>query len=67
MKQWKHAASTPEFLDFTIVDADAWRKAKERITPSDDRVNWDLLKTELYRPGASRAPGSRRSSGLASM
>jgi uroporphyrinogen decarboxylase len=44
MKQWKHAASTPEFLDYTIVDADSWRKAKARITPSDDRIHWDLLK-----------------------
>jgi uroporphyrinogen decarboxylase len=44
MKQWKHAASTPEFLDFTIVDADSWRKAKERIQPSRDRVYWDMLK-----------------------
>ena len=44
MKQWKNAASTPEFLDFTIIDADSWRKAKERITFSDDRVRWDDLK-----------------------
>jgi uroporphyrinogen decarboxylase len=43
MRQWKHAASTPEFLDFTIVDADAWYKAKERIQPSHDRVHWDVL------------------------
>lgn len=43
MKQWKHAASTPEFLDFTITGPDAWRKAKERISPTKDRVNWDLL------------------------
>jgi uroporphyrinogen decarboxylase len=43
MKQWKHAASTPEFLDFTITGPDAWYKAKERIAPSRDRVNWDLL------------------------
>lgn len=48
MKQWKHAASTPEFLDFTIVDGDSWRKAKERIDRSDDRINWELLKRE-YR------------------
>ncbi len=46
MRQWKHASSTPEFLSHTIVDADTWRKAKERITPSRDRVNWDLLKRE---------------------
>jgi uroporphyrinogen decarboxylase len=44
MRQWKHASSTPEFLSHTIVDADAWRKAKERITPS--RVDWDLLQRE---------------------
>ena len=46
MKQWKHAASTPEFLDFTITSPDAWRKAKERIAPTNDRVKWDLLKKE---------------------
>jgi uroporphyrinogen decarboxylase len=46
MRQWKHASSTPEFLSHTIVDADAWRKAKQRITPSRDRVNWDLLQSE---------------------
>ena len=28
MRQWKHAASTPEFLDFTIINGDAWLKAK---------------------------------------
>lgn len=48
MKQWKHAASTPEFLDFTITGPDAWRAAKERITPTRDRVRWDLLERE-YR------------------
>ena len=44
-KTWKHAASTPEFLDFTIVDADSWAAAKERMAPSRDRVNWDHLKS----------------------
>jgi uroporphyrinogen decarboxylase len=43
LKQWKHAASTPEFLDFTIIDQTSWEKAKERITPSDDRIPWDHL------------------------
>ena len=46
MRQWKHASSTPEFLDFTIVDADSWRKAKERIEVSRDRVAWDVLKRD---------------------
>jgi uroporphyrinogen decarboxylase len=44
MKQWKHAASTPEFLEFTIVDGNSWLKAKERIQVSEDRIRWDLLK-----------------------
>ena len=48
MKQWKHAASTPEFLDFTIVDADSWRRAKERIQLSDDRIEWDLLQKKYH-------------------
>jgi uroporphyrinogen decarboxylase len=43
-RQWKHAASTPEFLDFTIVDPSTWLKAKARMSPSDDRINWDLLR-----------------------
>ena len=43
LKSWKHAASTPEFLDFTIVDRDSWEKAKTRMTPSRDRINWKHL------------------------
>jgi len=43
LKNWKHIASTPEFIDFTIKDADSWRKAKGRMTPSSDRVNWQGL------------------------
>ncbi len=44
LKSWKHAASTPEFIDFTIKTPDDWRKAKERMTPSPDRIPWDHLK-----------------------
>lgn len=44
LKNWKHAASTPEFLDFTIVDRESWEKAKLRMSPSRDRVNWMQLK-----------------------
>lgn len=40
MKQWKHAASTPEFLDFTITDPESWAAAKKRISPSADRIDW---------------------------
>ncbi|MDY7010771.1 MAG: hypothetical protein SVV80_08475 [Planctomycetota bacterium] len=42
-KNWKHAESTPEFLDFTVTDPDSWQKAKERMTPSRDRIDWDYL------------------------
>ena len=44
LRQWKHAASTPEFLKFTVVDRDSWEKAKARMTPTRDRIDWDELK-----------------------
>ncbi len=44
LKNWKHAASTPEFMDFTMTDPDKWREAKKRITPDKKRINWDNLK-----------------------
>jgi uroporphyrinogen decarboxylase len=44
LKNWKHIASTPEFLDFTITGPDEWRQAKDRMTPSADRISWDYLK-----------------------
>jgi len=43
LKNWKHAASTPEFLDFTIVDRASWEKSRARMTPSRDRVDWKDL------------------------
>ena len=43
MRNFKHAASTPEFLHHTVVSPEAWREAKERIQPTRDRVNWDRL------------------------
>lgn len=43
LKNWKHAASTPQFLDFTIVDRASWKEAKKRMTPDRDRINWDDL------------------------
>ena len=44
LKNWKHIASTPEFMDFTIINPETWRAAKARMTPSDDRIPWDRLK-----------------------
>lgn len=37
--------STPEFLGYRITDADTWREAKARMTPSDERINWTELES----------------------
>jgi uroporphyrinogen decarboxylase len=47
-KEWKKQSSTPEFIDFKIKDAKSWKDAKERMTPSRDRIDWDRLKNN-YR------------------
>ena len=55
MKNWSTHGGTPEFLDFTIVDRDSWQKAKARMHPSDDRIDWDFLKnnySEWRRSGS---------------
>jgi uroporphyrinogen decarboxylase len=49
LRDWKHAASTPEFLDHTIKDRRTWEEAKRRMTPSRDRVPWDRLKRDYPR------------------
>jgi uroporphyrinogen decarboxylase len=43
MKQWKHAASTPQFLEHTIVDPQSWKEAKKRIDTASDRIPWAWL------------------------
>lgn len=43
MKQWKHAASTPQFLAHTIVDPQSWQAAKQRINTAPDRIPWQML------------------------
>jgi len=53
LRNWKHAGSTPEFLDFTITDPDSWAEAKARMTPSKDRVGWDHL-AEHYKAARDR-------------
>lgn len=44
MKHFKEEDSTPEFLDFTITTPEAWEEAKAKMTLSDDRIPWDMLK-----------------------
>ena len=43
MKSWKHISSTPEFLDFKVVDKATWEDAKSRMNPSHDNINWKHL------------------------
>lgn len=47
-KNWKPVSSTPLGIDHLIKDADSWYKAKERMTPSQDRVAWVQL-DETYK------------------
>lgn len=49
LKNWKHAASTPEFIDFRIKDAESWREARARMTPDRDRINWAQLAKDYPR------------------
>ena len=43
-KNWKHASSTPHWIDRTIVDRDTWEAAKARMIIGRDRVDWNRLK-----------------------
>lgn len=54
MKHFKEEDATPEFLDYTVTTQEEWEKAKARMTLSDDRIPWDMLK-ENY--GKWRAEG----------
>ena len=49
MKNFKEEDSTPEFLDFTVIDEESWENAKKRMTLSDDRIPWDYLKANYPR------------------
>ncbi len=49
IKDWKKHGGVPEFLNFTITDPDAWRVAKQRITPTYDRVDIKRLQDNFPR------------------
>ncbi len=44
LKDFKHSASVPEFLDFTVNSREKWEEAKKRMTPATDRVDWGRLR-----------------------
>ncbi len=41
---WKHVGGVPEWLDFKVKTPDDWLKAKARMEPTPDRVDWARLK-----------------------
>ncbi len=40
-KNWKHATSTPEYIEFTIKDRKSWEEHKPRLAWNDSRVNFE--------------------------
>jgi uroporphyrinogen decarboxylase len=58
---WKHAASTPEHLDFIVKDREAWAEARERMVPGRDRIDWERLDEDFRR---ARAQGAWISAGF---
>ncbi|MBC7327168.1 hypothetical protein H5T87_03515 [bacterium] len=42
-KNWRDYTSTPEIIDWPVKTKEDWLRIKERLTPSEDRVNWEWL------------------------
>lgn len=42
-RNWKHATSTPECLEFTITDRQTWDRHNDRLEVTEDRIDWDIL------------------------
>ncbi len=49
MKRFKTEDSTPEMLDFRVVDADSWAEAKAQMLTEEDRIPWDHIKANWDR------------------
>jgi uroporphyrinogen decarboxylase len=49
VKQWKRGDRPPEMLSFTVRDPGTWRKARQRMKPSRDRIDWDCLRQDYAR------------------
>ncbi|MBN1900156.1 hypothetical protein JW926_02370 [Candidatus Sumerlaeota bacterium] len=43
-KNWKHATSTPHWINRTVKDRKSWQMAKERMIMTPDRIDWNFLK-----------------------
>ena len=44
LKHFKELDSTPEVLDYKVVDEDSWAMAKARMLTGDDRIPWAEIK-----------------------
>ncbi len=44
MKRFKEEDSTPEMLDFKVVDEESWAEAKARMLTGEDRIPWEKIK-----------------------
>ena len=42
-RNFKHRTTTPEPLGFQVTTPDEWRKIKDRIIPTRDRIPWERL------------------------
>jgi len=49
IRNWKHDASVPEFMDFTIKDLKSWKEAKTQIDINPDRINWEYFDSQYKR------------------
>ncbi|RKY86590.1 hypothetical protein DRQ11_08200 [candidate division KSB1 bacterium] len=54
VKNWKHATSTPGWVDFLIKDRSSWEEYKSRLTMNSSRVDWGK---ELARCNKAREQG----------
>jgi len=60
LRRWKLRGGTPEFLNFTVKTPDDWAKAKKRMAPSRDRIDWAGLRKNYplwIRQGAWTSAG----------
>ena len=47
-KDWKDRTSTPMLLGYAIETPDDWRKYRDRMTPTPERIDWEVFDTQ-YR------------------
>ena len=48
-KNWVDTSSTPELIEFLLTGRDDWDRYKDRLAPSDDRVDWAAVDRDYRR------------------